>query len=125
MGSVDKFGRPLNHEPTGDRRSAALVEGLRMDSDKNYTALQKRIKFLADPEEDSDAVNMVWVRKQISQLEKWVGDTIDKAREMLMFEIASGVQIKTLDGGEVHPPPQDEYSIITDTTDGIKAKANE
>ena len=96
-----------------------------MDSDKNYTALQKRIKFVADPEEDSDAVNMVWVRKQLSQLEKWAVDTIDKTRELLMSEIAPGDRIKTLDGGEVKPSPQDEYSIITDTTDAIKAKADE
>lgn len=58
MSTVDKFGRPLATSTGGTRSASAVIEGLQVDSDRNYNARDKRIKKLADAKEESDAVNL-------------------------------------------------------------------
>lgn len=58
MSSVDKFGRPLPSSSESSRSALAIIEGLHIDSDKQYNARERRIKKLADGQEDDDAVTL-------------------------------------------------------------------
>lgn len=88
MSGVDKFGRPLREIDLEKKSAAAAVmEAIRADSDSNYTALQKRIKMLADPEDGSDAVNMRWVSARMDQLKDFLESTIQRSHELLREEI--------------------------------------
>ena len=120
MSTIDKFGRPLPQESLGAGKSLPVLEGMRLDSDKNYTALKKRIKMVADPEEESDAVNLSWLNNRLYELEKRVEANIERSRETLLTEMSSKDQMKILEVPETTPSAQDEYSIVTDPIVGIK-----
>lgn len=112
MGSVDKFGRPLPQSALGTGKSLPVIEGIRLDSDKNYTALKKRIKMVADPEEESDAVNLSWLNKRLYELEKRVEASIEKSRETLLTDLRSRDELKILEVPETAPSARDEYSVV-------------
>lgn len=120
MGSVDKFGRPLPQPALGTGKSLPVIEGMRLDSDKNYTALKKRIKMVADPEEESDAVNLSWLNDRLYELEKRIEANIEKSRETLLTDLRSRDQLKILEVPETTPSTQDEYSVVMDTVSDIK-----
>lgn len=117
MGSVDKFGRPLRREDfDGKSAAAAIVEALRLDTDGHYTALDKRIKMIAEPEDGSDAVNRAWVDERMHQLKEFLEASIDKSRELLLNELAAENRFKSLDShAEREPSVRDEYSTAADS----------
>lgn len=70
--SVDKFGRI-------QKRKGAVVKGLpgigfKLTADGDYDMENKRIKFLAKPVDEDDAINLEYVNKQAEQLKTSLND---------------------------------------------------
>lgn len=87
MSSVDKFGRPLNTDKSQGKPASFMIQGIRLDDDNNYTAVGKRLKMLAEPIDETDAVNLSWVNKQLASLQEFLEVTIRRTQEHFQQEV--------------------------------------
>ena len=82
--SVDKFGRI-------QKRKGAVVKGLpgigfKLTADGDYDMENKRIKFLAKPVDDDDAINLEYVNNQAEQLKTSLNDQCkNRVKNCLQF----------------------------------------
>lgn len=121
MSAVDKFGRPLKSDPSDSRRSvAAVAEGIQLDKDKQYSARDKRIKSVADPADDTDAVNKQWVTARLEELHVNIEALVDQLRVqtnklvgVIMTEVDNRIKGAALGEGvtEVSQDERDRYVI--------------
>lgn len=74
------------------------MEGLQMDTDKNYNAVKKRIKNVHRPEHIADAVNLIWVQDELNSLKSALENSIMMTRVKLESSIRTlENSIKTLE----------------------------
>lgn len=83
MGSVDKFGRSPESGASGSGGSGSNKsmislrgpkgEGFVLDKNGHFLVSHKRIKQLADPEDNLDAVNKQWLESRIKPIEERFG----------------------------------------------------
>lgn len=98
--SVDKFGRyyspKKNYDNILKRKNATKVFDIIMDSDNNFNVQNKRIKNIANPLEEKDAVSKAFLLTKIDQSKAEVLISSRKYHSYVDGELAS-LHIKVAD----------------------------